>query len=329
MALSKSVAGLFSGPKSCVFRKLSGAASSQLDLSGIFAPIPTPFNPDESLAFDKLEHNLGVWQKIPLRGYLVQGSNGEFKLLKDDERVEMVRRSRHFISKDKLLLAGSACESTRATIEMSNLMADAGADAVLIINPCYYKSAMNEETLLKYFWRVADECRMPVVLYNMPANTGIDLSVPLITKLAQHPNIAGLKDSGADVGKMAQVVHTTKGLGFQVLSGSAGLLLPALVVGCVGGINGFANTNGAELCQLISLFKEGKLEEAGELQRKIMHPNALITRIWNVPATKAVMDAGGQLYGGPCREPLAPVTKEQLKTLIEAFVKEGFLPQQK
>ncbi|XP_059469626.1 4-hydroxy-2-oxoglutarate aldolase, mitochondrial-like [Neocloeon triangulifer] len=321
MASRKITTGLFTGLKS--IRNFSSAPS--LDLSGVFPPIPTPFNADETLAFDKLEQNFRVWQKFPFRGYLVQGSNGEFKLLKDEERVEMVRKSRQFIPKDKLLLAGSACESTEATIEMSNLMADAGADAVLIINPSYYKSAMNDEALFKYFWRVADECRIPVVLYNMPGNTGIDLNPALIAKLAKHPNIIGLKDSGADVGKMAQVVHMTKDLSFQVLSGSAGLLLPALLVGCVGGINGFANTNGQELCQLVSLFRSGRMAEAAELQRKIMRPNALITRMWGVPATKAVMDAGGQLYGGPCRQPLMPLTDEQRKVVFDEFVKEGFL----
>ncbi|KAF4528606.1 hypothetical protein B566_EDAN009210 [Ephemera danica] len=306
-------------------RRLSTSTNSSFDLTGIYPPIPTPFNQDESIAYDKLKSNFEVWEQLPFKGYLVQGSNGEFKMLRDSERVKLIAKARECIGKNKLLLAGSSCESTLATVEMSNEMSKAGADAVLIINPSYYRGSMTDGALHSYYTRVADNCKIPVVLYNMPANTGIDMSAALVTDLAKHPNIIGFKESGPDVGKMAQIVQQTKGLGFQVLAGSASLLLPALTVGCVGGINGFANVFGAELCKMVVYFREGRLEDAAELQRRIILPNAMITRNLGVPATKAVMDLVDGLYGGPCREPLLPLTPEQRKSVVETFINAGFM----
>nr|CAD7197794.1 unnamed protein product [Timema douglasi] len=211
-------------------KRLSYSTGRAVDLSGIFPPIATPFLEDESIAYDKLEENIKKWNKIPFKvhtteirtsvspssavelnttsalanyateaGYVVQGSNGEYPFLTPAERVDMVKRVKALIPKDKLLISGSACESTRQTIEMTNAMAESGADAVLVLCPSYFKASMTLSALTEHFTSVADGSKVPVILYNMPANTGIDMTAPLITSLASHPNIIGLKDSGGDV----------------------------------------------------------------------------------------------------------------------------------
>lgn len=303
-----------------------GTSPTSVDLSGIFPPIPTPFNVDESIAYDKLELNFKHWDNVPFQGYVVQGSNGEYPLLSNEERVEMVKRVRQLVPSSKLLIAGSSCESTKMTIELTNKMASVGANAVLVINPCYFKSNMTNTALIKHYEDVADRSNVPVIIYNMPANTGIDLNADLVTKLSSHPNIIGMKDSGGDITKIARVVANTKNSNFQVIAGSTGFLLPALLVGCVGGINGLANILGDDVYNVYKLFKESKLQEAVTLHQRLVEPNALITRELGVPAMKAAMDLMG-MYGGPCRRPLLPLTEEQAKNLRQAFIRNGFQPQ--
>ena len=146
----------------------SHSVSKKLDLSGIYPPVTTPFNRDESLAWDRLGENVAKYDEVPLRGYLVQGSNGEYCYMSREERVEMVRKLRAFASKDKLLLAGSGCESTAHTVEMTAAMADAGADAAVVVTPCYFKGRMNAAALAKHYEAVADASSVPIVLYRYP-----------------------------------------------------------------------------------------------------------------------------------------------------------------
>ncbi|XP_069679289.1 4-hydroxy-2-oxoglutarate aldolase, mitochondrial-like [Periplaneta americana] len=313
------------GEVKCQTSRFYGGPAASVDLSGVFPPIPTPFNKDESIAYDKLAANFHKWEQVPFQGYVVQGSNGEYPLLTTQERVEMVKQVRSLISPSKLLIAGSACESTRETVKLTNDMAAAGANAVMVVNPSYFKSSMTTEALVRHYTAVADQSSIPVIIYNMPANTGIDLNADLISRLAAHPNIIGVKDSGGDITKMARVVSLTRQHKFQVLAGSTGFLLPALLIGCCGGINGLANILGQEVCNIYKLFKESKLQEAVELHLRLVTPNALVTRELSVPGMKEAMDMMG-LYGGPCRQPLQPLSESEKKRVREGFARNGFLP---
>ena len=149
---------------------------SKLDLSGIYPPIPTPFDQDENIDWLALRDNMNKWNKIPFKGYVVQGSNGEYVYMTDEERVELIRRVKDMMEPDKLLLGGSGCESTRSTINMTNKMAEAGADAALVVTPCYYKSGMTDSAMFAHFTKVADHSTIPIILYNAPSCTGLDLS---------------------------------------------------------------------------------------------------------------------------------------------------------
>lgn len=149
---------------------------NMMDISGIFPPIVTSFDAHENIDWNGLKTNMDKWNKIPFSGYTVQGSNGEYAYMTSGERLELVKTVKSMLGEGKLLLAGSGCESTRATVEMTNAMADAGADAALVVTPCFYKSGMTDAAMYHHFKRVADEAKMPVIIYNVPPNTGIDLN---------------------------------------------------------------------------------------------------------------------------------------------------------
>lgn len=286
-----------------------------IDLHGVFPPLPTSFNKDESLSAEHIRKNIEILNRYGLSGYLILGSNGELVMLNHDEKIRAINATRDVIPADKLLIAGTGCESTRETVALSIEAARAGADAVMVLNPSYYKGQMSHAALVSHYHTVADASAVPVIIYNMPANTGLDMTAADITAIADHPNIIGLKDSGGNLAKMAGIIHKAK-KGFQVLAGSAGFLLPALSIGAVGGILALANIAPQKCLDIYNSFIEGKMNQAQKLQQEVISLNAAVTRNWGVPALKAAMDNIG-MYGGPCRKPLQPISEDIKKKLLQ------------
>lgn len=288
--------------------------SVPLSIGGVYPPVATPFKANEDIDYDKLHENMVKWNQLPFRGYVVQGSNGEYVSLSAEERVEVVRRVKADVPAGKILIAGSSCEGTRETIALTKKMAGAGADAVLVLPPCYFKSSMTGAAMREHFLAVADTSPVPLVLYNMPANTGLDIPPEVCIALAEHPNVIGLKDSGGDVTRIGSIIHKTRGKGFEVLAGSAGFLYPALCIGATGGVCALANMAGAECCEIVEHFNAGRHAEALALNERLILANASVTRKMGVPALKLAMEWRGY-YGGPTRAPLLPLTDVQVENL--------------
>lgn len=294
------------------------------NLEGIFAPIPTPFTPAGQVDFERLRQNLERWEEQPLTGLVAGGSNGEFVLLSLEERVEVVRAVRKGVSNGRTVIAGSGVESTQATIELTRRMAEAGANAALVVTPSYYKGRMTPEALRRHFCAVADASPIPLVLYNVPANTGVDLTAATVIELSQHENIIGIKDSGGDMTKMGIMVRGS-GADFQVLAGSAGFLLAALALGAVGCIAALANIAGTELRRLYDAFGRGDMAEAKRIQLALIEPNMAVITRYGVPGLKAALDMLGY-YGGPPRPPLFPLSEAEREDLRSVLVRGGLLP---
>ncbi|XP_009990800.1 PREDICTED: LOW QUALITY PROTEIN: 4-hydroxy-2-oxoglutarate aldolase, mitochondrial [Tauraco erythrolophus] len=259
-------------------RRLSTALGPghTLDLRGIFPPLATPFSPTQEVDYAQLEGNLRHYASIPFRGLVVLGSNGEYPYLAPRERLEVVSCVRRALPRDRLLLAGSGCESTQATIELTASMAEAGGE--LVVTPCYYRGSMTSTALVQHYTKVADASPIPVVLYSVPANTGLDLPLEAVLTLAQHPNIVGIKDSGGDITRMGLMVHKTQQEDFQVLAGSAGFLRASSALGrccCPCSARGLL---GAPLCLLDHLCREGRWQEARDLQYRLIEPNTAVSR---------------------------------------------------
>ncbi|KAM9324814.1 4-hydroxy-2-oxoglutarate aldolase, mitochondrial [Gastrophryne carolinensis] len=300
------------------------AQPAQLDISGLYPPICTPFTKQELVDYEQLAANLRRYSTIPFRGLVVQGSNGEYAYLTREERLEVVRKVREILPKEKLLIAGSGCESTQATVEMTLEMAKAGAEAVLVVTPCYYRGRMTSSALVHHYTKVADASPVPVILYSVPGNTGLDLPVEAVFTLAQHPNIIGIKDSGGDITRIGHIIHKTRHLGFQVLSGSAGFLLAGYSLGAVGGVCALANVLGGHLCELERLCLNGQWDEARKVQYRLIEPNAAVTRRFGIPGLKQAMEWFGY-HGGHCRSPLVPLTEEEQRSLRMVFTVNGWL----
>jgi 4-hydroxy-2-oxoglutarate aldolase len=292
--------------------------SDMPDLAGIFPPIPTPFDEDERIDLVRLSENLERWEQEPLDGYVVGGSNGEFVSLSPDERLEVVGHVCAKVGAEKLVIAGSGLHSTRETILQTEAMAKLGAQAALVVTPGYYKSRMDERALIAHYTRVADHAPVPIILYNVPANTGINMNADTIVLLSKHANIIGLKDSAGDVAKIAEITQRAPE-GFQVLAGSASFLLGALAVGAVGTISALANLAGRDLSELMQAFEKGDLERAKNIQQRLVRPNSAVTVRFGVAGLKAALDLI-RFYGGPPRSPLQALDdgqRAQVKQILE------------
>jgi len=294
-----------------------------LPLNGIIPPVPTPFDQHGDLYLRMIRENINFLNAFELAGYLMLGSNGELVMLSEKERMQVLEAARAVIPEEKIFMAGTGCQSTRQTIELTNKAAEAGADVALVLNPAYYKNAINQAALVNHFKRVADASSIPVMIYNMPANTGIDMDAETIHEISRHPNVIGLKDSGGNVTKLGDI-HRMCGEDFRIMAGGAGFFLPALTVGATGGILALANVSPRMCIDLYRMFLQGEMEQARQLQVILIPLNSAITRKWGIPALKEAMDMLG-MYGGPAREPLLPLDQERKDELKELLVEAGIL----
>ena len=286
-------------------------------LEGIIAALTSPFVDDE-VSIPKFEENIRKLNGTGLAGYLVLGSTGECVSLSDAESEALVRAARAVAAPGKALIAGTARESTRLTVDFTNRMADSGIDVALVRSPSYFKSRLTRDALKAHFLAVADKARVPILVYNIPANTGISLEASLVIELSEHPNIIGLKESSGNIAYLGEVIRRVPP-GFRYFLGSGSVFLPGLELGACGAILAVADA-APELCSKVySLFCDGKLDEARKLQLDLIPLNKGIMEGTGIAGLKHALDLRGY-YGGPVRLPLLP-PGETAKAGIAALMK--------
>ena len=291
-------------------------------LSGVFAPVVTPFHSDE-LALDDLRFNLRKLNETNLAGYLALGSNGEFKSLSDKEQnriLEVFAEEKG----NKVVIVGAGCESTRQTIEKSKLAFEMGFDYVSILTPSYFARQIDGATLQCYYERIADSIDIPVLLYNAPGFTGgMEIPLQIVLELSGHPNIVGMKDSSpAGPAKLLACLDPTED--FNVLAGSANFFYPSLHLGAPGGVLSLANVLPGPCCDIYRLFTQGKYDDAKELSFRLARLNQAISGAWGVAGVKAAMDITG-FKGGQPRHPLQGLSDEARERVRQTIINEGFI----
>jgi len=294
-----------------------------VSLSGAFPPIPTPFDARGEVDAQSLVDNLERWNRYNLAGYVVLGSNGEAVYLTEEEKLLVLETARQAIPSDRLMIAGTGCESTRQTVALTGQAAQIGADAALVLAPHYYGGKMTPDSLHHHYEAVAAASPIPILLYNMPKYTHIDMSAATIARAARHPNVVGIKDSGGNITKIADTVRLTAP-DFQVLAGSAGFFFASLAVGAVGGVMALANVAPQQCIDIYRLFEAGRWDEAAELQRRMVPVNTAVTASFGVAGLKVALEMLGY-YGGPVRAPLLELTEGEREVLRGILVEGGLL----
>jgi 4-hydroxy-2-oxoglutarate aldolase len=272
--------------------------------AGIHTPIATPFQHDGTVDEVALRRNVARWMQTPLTGLVALGSNGEAAQLDDAEADRVVAIVREGVPRDRAFIVGTGRESTRATIEAGKRAAAAGADAVLVRTPAFFKAQMTGDVLERHYNEVADASTVPVLLYNVTMFTGVTLPVDAVAHLAEHPNIIGMKESGSDIGYIAECVTRTPAH-FTMLAGSATTFFHALCAGCHGGVLALASLFPADCARIRQDVLTGDLEQARNLQQRLTPIARSIGGAFGVAGLKAALDLMG-FHGGPPRPPLRP-----------------------
>jgi 4-hydroxy-2-oxoglutarate aldolase len=289
-----------------------------MKLQGIFPPITTPFDHNGEIYAAKLQHNVEKWNRTALSGYVVMGSTGESVMLTAEEKAAVWGLVAKHAAPEKLLIAGTGMESVRETVCLTNQAAGMGYKAAMVRTPHYYKNAFTKpEAQMLFFRAVADQAKIPLIIYNWPQTTGVDIPAEAVAALSEHPNIIAIKESSGNMEKVMQLVRDVRP-GFQVLVGSAPTLWPSFLMGAVGAILAYSN---AAPYSCIAIWEAHlKREEAAGLdwQNRIAHAARLVTVKHGIPGLKYAMDLNGY-YGGPPRLPLSVPTPEAKKEIEEAF----------
>ena len=288
-----------------------------MDFAGVFAPIPTPFDEQDQADTRRLRAALARWVATRLTGFIVLGSNGEAALMDDFESDRVIVAAREAIPRGRPFIVGTGRESTGAAVRAAKRAAEHGADAVLVRTPGFFKTQMTSDAFVRHYTAVADASPVPVLLYNFTAVTGVNLLPAAVARIATHPNVVGMKESGGDIGQIADLVTSTPAT-FSVIAGTAGTFYPALNVGAVGGILALANVLPDACTKLFMLTKAGRHEEALAVQRRLMPMAKLLGQQYGVPGLKAALKLIGYDVGVP-RPPLAPLPDAAVAALRDAL----------
>ena len=269
----------------------------------------TPFDRSGRVDPTAIASNTARWIARGVRGVVALGSNGEAPLLDEGEADTVIAAARDAVPRERLLLAGTGRESTPLTIAASKRAAALGADALLVRTPSFFKPRMTGDAFVAHYTAVADAVDVPVLLYNYPAVTGVTFTADTVARLAQHPNIIGIKETSVDAAQIAAYVDASSDQAFAVLAGSAPSFYAALCLGAKGAILAAACVVPAACVALFDAYTRGDLIAARDLQRRILPIATAVTSGFGVPGLKTALDLTGYIGGAP-RLPLLPAPAE-------------------
>ena len=295
-----------------------------MQLSGVFAPVPTPFDSHDRVDTARISAAFARWVARPITGFVVLGSNGEAVLLDEDESDRVIAAAREAVPPGRPFIVGAGRESTQSTVRAAKRAGDLGADAVLVRTPGFFKTQMTHDAFVRHYAAVADASPVPVLLYNFTALTGVNLPTAAVAQLASHPNIIGMKESGGDIAQIADLVSSTPAA-FAVLAGTTSSFYAALCVGAAGGVLALACVVPDTCARLFDLMAAGRHDEARAVQRQLVPLARLLGPTYGVPGLKAALRIVGYDLGQP-RAPLAAVPEAGIAALKDVLAQLEEIP---
>jgi 4-hydroxy-tetrahydrodipicolinate synthase len=286
--------------------------------SGVLPAIITPFHEDKSLDEEGLKRNVEYLSKTGISGMVPCGTTGEAATLTFEEHKRVIEIAVE--NSTVPVIAGTGSNNTREAVELTCHAAEAGADAALLITPYYNKP--NDRGMFEHFKTVAEKCDIPIVLYNVPKRTGIDLKPELVAKLSRIKNIVAIKEASGSLSQLSQIIEQTWGSDFSVLCGDDDLTLPAMALGAKGVISVVANVAPRKTVAMVDAMMKGDLEKARSLHYELAPlVRAMFLETNPIPVKTAHKYLG--LAGGPLRLPLGEMAADKEKMLKELLVTLG------
>ena len=282
---------------------------------GVYPAMVTPFTDEQEIDVEGMRSNIAYLEKGGVAGLVPCGSTGESATLTFDEHKKLVELTVDAASVP--VIAGTGSNNTAEAVELTRYAQDAGADAALLIVP-YYNKPM-KSGLIKHFSAIAQACEIPLILYNIPGRTGINMDPETISTLAQeYSNVAGVKEASANFTQISNIIEITRGLEFSVISGDDGLTLPMMALGATGVISVTADILPKQMGQLAQLCLEGNFAKARDVHYQLAPLfKALFIETNPIPVKKACDLLG--LAGGPLRLPLTTMAEPNVIKLKETL----------
>jgi 4-hydroxy-2-oxoglutarate aldolase len=289
----------------------------QLQLQGIIPALTTPFDTQGALAADRLRENIEAYNRAGFTGYLAAGSTGESVLLDRVEFEKVLAVVRETAMPGHVLIAGTGVDSTAETISRTQFAANLGYHFALVCTPYFFKPMMGNSVLAEHYRRVADASKIPILLYSVPQFTGIAIDADLVAMVADHPNVAGMKDSSGNVDRVGGILASVPE-SFQLMTGAATTVYPSMQLGAKGGILALANFLPELSVALYNAITAQNSRESLDLQRRMLQASNRIAGTLGIPGVKYAMDCRGY-YGGLARRPLLPLSDAQ-KRLVQSIL---------
>jgi 4-hydroxy-2-oxoglutarate aldolase len=296
----------------------SQVKKSKPSFRGVIPPMLTPFRENEKVDYDMFVRNVQRWNNDALGGYLVLGSNSEASYLSEREKLKLIELTVENAKRGRTIIAGTGLESAKETLSLTERAARLGAHAALILTPSYYIDQMTDDALIGHIAYIADHSPIPILIYNVPRFTHVNVSLNVVLQLSQHPNIIGMKDSKGDIEQIGLFTKNVSGH-FQVMVGSASVWYPSLQLGVTAGIMALSNFAGNLCAQVQILSEAGDDQGAEELHNRLMPVNTAVTTRYGVAGLKYAATLAG--YEGGCvRKPLLPLSEESkavMRTILQ------------
>lgn len=282
--------------------------------SGVCTALVTPFL-NGAVNYPMMEQLLGRQMAAGIPAVVLSGTTGESPTLSDEEKLEMIRRAKAYVQEGCMIIAGTGSNSTIHAVDLSIKAEKAGADALLVVSPYYNKATASG--LIAHYRAVAEAVRIPVIIYNVPSRTGVDIPISVYKALSAIPNIAGVKEASSDITKIVRI-RGACGPGFGIWSGNDDQTVPVISLGGSGIISVMSNVCPVETLAMVRAALDGDFDTASDLQCKLQPlVELLFCEVNPIPVKAALRHIG--LDCGECRLPLTPLSAENQAKLEQYF----------
>ncbi|WJN43880.1 MULTISPECIES: 4-hydroxy-tetrahydrodipicolinate synthase [Priestia] len=286
-----------------------------IDFGKVATAMVTPFDHKGNIDFEKTTQLINYLISNGSDALVIAGTTGESPTLSTEEKLALFRHSVKVVDGRVPVVAGTGSNNTYASIELTKKAEEIGVDAIMIVAPYYNKP--NQEGLYQHFKTIAESTELPIMLYNIPGRSVINMSVDTIVRLAELPNVVALKDASGDLDAMTAIIAQTSD-DFALYSGDDGLTLPVLAIGGTGIISVASHVIGNEMQEMVKLYESGNPKEAAKIHQRIV---PVMKSLFAAPSPTPVKTAL-QLKGldvGSVRLPLVPLTEEERQTLVSTL----------
>lgn len=289
--------------------------------TGAGVAIVTPMNEDGSINFEQFGKNIDHQIENSTDAIIVCGTTGESSTMTDEEHIECIRFTVERTAKRVPVIAGTGSNDTKYAIELSQKAEEAGADGLLVVTPYYNKTS--QRGLVAHFNAIADSVNIPIILYNIPGRTGVNIAIDTYKELAKHKNIVAVKEASGNMSYVAQLIAECGDL-LDVYSGNDDQIVPLMALGGKGVISVLSNVMPKETHMITQYCLDNDVAEAAKLQAKYLRfINSLFIEVNPIPVKEAMNIMG--LGGGVCRMPLYPMAEENIAKMKNAMAEIGLI----